>query len=440
MPFYRVEVTDPFGEIYEKVVEADSIGQARVKALQGTESGTKTGIPREIQDAAASPEKVAGTTYERPEEYKDVQFTQTDVAPSFTDFINPDLLDPVITDYVKDGFVTPYESTFQPWGGGGGKPLYSLLLNGDEGDEDDEDKFLFEDDEGLDVSGESLVHEKEKKEEIDDEEFAQPGGLTFEDRARALEAMDPFGFASFVEGLQGTRYGDALSGAGPYSAFLRRQVDPLRQAYIGSELFPMIGGDYIGESGEDVDRLNRNLGLTENQQVWRATTDFRDAYNAYLRNPNILNDPTIDEETGKTKGSLLRDVLSEGGFKPDTFAGFTRTALGADRGVSDVQRDLLSQFRRAAGADYSQATPIAQSFLRPETEEQANVVSRLAQQAMGARYSPIILGALGQGMNLGNVWSDYTRQAIPQAGQPVGHSTFQPSNFFDFLGNRMGLL
>ncbi len=121
--------------------------------------------------------------------------------------------------------------------------------------------------------------------------------------------MDPYGFASFVEGLKGTRYGDALSGAGPYSAYLRRQVDPLRQAYIGSELFPMIGVD--SEEG-------RNLGLTEGQLAHRNTDDFKSAYSAYLKNPGILNSTQVDEDTGMTVGDTYRLQLETGGFKPGT--------------------------------------------------------------------------------------------------------------------------
>ena len=417
MPFYTVIITEPFGGgDYEVVVEADSVAEARKKANAQADPGAEIGLPKEIEGATTDPEQVAETTYERPDEFKDVQFTQTDVLPSFTDFINPDLLDPTITNFVEDGFVTPYESTLDPPTVKGDD--FFDLTNGGEGDAGD-------------AGDEGLQDRIEKIEgQLGNIEKQFPiGSQTFDERARALEAMDPYGFASFVEGLKGTRYGDALSGAGPYSAYLRRQVDPLRQAYIGSELFPMIGVD--SEEG-------RNLGLTEGQLAHRNTDDFKSAYSAYLKNPGILNSTQVDEDTGMTVGDTYRLQLETGGFKPGTFAAFTRDALDqSKRGIGGIQQNLLDQFRKAAGAAYGSATPIAQSFIRPETQEQADVVSRLAQQAMGARYSPIIQGALGRGMNLGNIWSDYTSQSIPQIG---AMPTPQAPNFFDFIGNRMVLL
>ncbi len=115
MPFYTVIITEPFGGgDYEVVVEADSVAEARKKANAQADPGAEIGLPKEIEGATTDPEQVAETTYERPDEFKDVQFTQTDVLPSFTDFINPDLLDPTITNFVEDGFVTPYESTLDP--------------------------------------------------------------------------------------------------------------------------------------------------------------------------------------------------------------------------------------------------------------------------------------------------------------------------------------
>ena len=227
MPFYRVEVTSPFGDTYETVVEADNLAQARVKALEGTESGSKTGIPTEIQGEtrqepygrggvrevttpAVDPTKSTYVpTYERPEEFKDVRFRGTDAlldGPSFSEFINPDinpdLVDPAITNFDP----TVAEADTRDLSGQRVQERKALEAR------------LAEIETELETAQKAAGTEEPT-------EFQQTGSM----RNEMLERVSPF--AVFLEemanrGLSGTQ--------GIARNFLTSQFDPLQDAYRAS--------------------------------------------------------------------------------------------------------------------------------------------------------------------------------------------------------------
>lgn len=400
MPFYRVVITDEDGATREKIVEADSIAEARVKAKRGEESGSEIlSLPQEIasdpRGVTASPEDIAATTYQRPEEYKDTSFLQTDVLPGqFADFINPDLVDPTII---------------------GADPT----IGGDFADTRDLTKERVDETNRLAAKLEAIESEVGSAQEAAGTESPTGFLQTGTERARMLEGATPFGV--FLEELAN----QGLSGAqGIARRFLMDQYAPQAASYQAAQLLPMMmsgrstlpfnigsgpmaeGGTYL--SGEQQEALRNAL-------TRQFTGDYGDRSPEEIGILKAEDQALIDANT-PTFASYLADSFKGGG-----------RAAGLRMG---------EQLRDIANLTLGDAsTPLAKHYLNPTTAEDAGMLFNMAQEANRARFSPLIQGAVQRSLpTLGEVFANFARESVPAIGEDVGSAPIP--NFASFLSQR----
>mgnify|MGYP003144333599 CR=1 FL=1 len=417
MPFYRVEVTSPFGDRYEKVVEADNIGQARVKALQGTESGSKTGLPVEIQGEtrrvpysrggvreevipAVDPTKSTYVpTYERPEEFKDVRFRGTDTlfdGPSFSEFINPD---------INLDLVDP--------------PIISADPTVAEADTRDLSGQRVRERKALENRLAKIEEQRETAEKAAGTEAPTEFQQTGSTRSEMLERVSPF--AVFLEemanrGLSGTQ--------GIARDFLTDQYDPLRDAYQASQLLPMM------MSGRSTMPFNTLSGPQAQGGVYLSGAQQNDLRDALTRQQTGDYGTDNPEEIALLKADDQAIIDAS----VPSFASYLQTSFPG--GGRSAGLRIGEQLRELANLNISDAsTPLAKFYLNPANAEQAGLIYNLAQRANQARFSPMIQNAVAAALPSGfSAFADFARESVPAVGESLGDAPIP--NFAQFLSQR----
>lgn len=417
MPFYRVEVTSPFGDTYETVVEADNLAQARVKALEGTESGSKTGIPTEIQgETRRVPHSRGGVTeevipavdptkstyvptYERPEEFKDVRFRGTDAlldGPSFSEFINPDINPDLVDPTIVSADPTVAEADTRDLSGQRvreRKELEARLAK---------------------IEEERKTAEKAAGTE-EPTEFQQTGSM----RNEMLERVSPF--AVFLEemanrGLSGTQ--------GITRNFLTSQFDPLQDAYEASQLLPMM------MSGRSTMPFNTLSGPQAQGGTYLSGAQQNDLRDALTRQQTQDYGTDNPEEIALLKADDQAIIDAS----VPSFASYLQTSFPG--GGRSAGLRIGEQLRELANLNISDAsTPLAKFYLNPASAEQAGLIYNLAQRANQARFSPLIQNAVAAALPSGfSAFADFARESVPAVGESLGDAPIP--NFAQFLSQR----
>jgi hypothetical protein len=496
MARYNVQVTlgdyRETGEVFTVPVEADSLAEARRKALIGQETGAQVlGLP--VLDANQGTltrtgfrDRLPGESYTDYIRYREGLEPQTSAAsPSLSSSdINPDLFDEGSSTFSDQYKVSPESilpAPFNPYvATGPGYDGSAININPDLNDPNSSSLFTppvpppyvapvinngaapatgnggFNNDPALQAKIDQLIAAGLSAAQA--AAFAQAEAQA---KIEWLEKKAKEGFDASVSGgddstdLEKVEYEDPLSKefnerlldyANPMQtdASRQRQLEGVSPFAAFLEQLEGAGlGNLTGAAGRfaknqyqpllDEYTLETLMPLIRGDAAGVGTD--QGAYLDALRRSNTTGGYDGVEDPANRR-LLDKEAISK--FAP-TFGSFVGDRVQGGSQASQLRQ--LDQLRNLSMMSANKASnPFASGVLNPESSQDAELVFALANQGRAGRYSPLASQAIGRYAGSGSeAFADFTRQSL----SPVGSKQFDPDtppmNFAKFLGQRYGL-
>ena len=488
MAKYNVQVTLGDGEVFTVPVEADSLADARKKALVGQESGARAGNPV-LDDNQGTltrvfREKLPG------ESVTDYLRARAGLEPKnssslSTSDINPDLFDESSSSFSDQYKVTPgsiLPAPFNPYvSTGPGDDGRAININPDLNDPNSSSFFTPPvppagaappngGKPGISASG--FDNDPALQAEID--QLIALGLSNKEASAAAIAAMEKriADLNNLINNQAGNQ--DGLGGSGDPNDF---DISILDQQNGGTLAGPN-GLDFANPEQTDATRQRQLEGVSPfaaflEQLEGAGLGGLTGAAGRFAKNQY---QPLLDEYTLETLMPLIRgdaagvgtdqgaylDALrrsnTTGGYDgvedptnrrlldkeaisqfAPTFGGFVGDRVQGGSQASQLRQ--LDQLRNLSMMSASQASnPFASGVLNPDSSQQAELVFQLANQGRAGRYSPLASQAIGRYAGSGSeAFADFTRQNLSPVGSKQFDPSQEPENFAKFLGQRYGL-
>ena len=486
MAKYNVQVTATDGEVFDVSVEADSIAEARRKALVGQETGSTVGTPvldasqttkapfrsrlpgEDVNDYlnARAAYKAGGSTASPDQSSSDVEINPDlfdESSSSFSDQykVTPEsILPPSLNPYVATGpgydgsdvninpdldpnsamnvppAVYPPAAANPPAAGGGAggfnnNPALQAKI----------DELLAA---GLTAAEASAYAAAEAKAKIDwleqkaKEQFdasvsggdgsGDPEKIEYEDPESKRINEAALDYANPIQ-TEGSRQRQ-LESTSPFAAFLEQ----LEGAGLGG--LTGAAGRFAKNQYQplfDEYTLETLMPLIRGDAAGVGTD--QGAYLEALRRANTSGgyDAFTPDDAAVQR---LDDQSNISKFAP-TFGGFVGDRVQGGARASQLRQ--LAQLQQLSGMSAAQPdNPFASGVLNPESGEDAELIFKLAQQGMSGRYSPLAQQAISRyGGSSGEAFADYTRGNLAAVGQR--QASAPANNFAKFLGERYGL-
>tara|TARA_R110000803_G_scaffold104210_5_gene172381 strand:+ start:3452 stop:4894 length:1443 start_codon:yes stop_codon:yes gene_type:complete len=479
MAKYNVQVTLGDGEVFTVPVEADSLADARKKALVGQESGARAGNPV-LDDNQGTltrvfREKLPG------ESVTDYLRARAGLEPKnssslSTSDINPDLFDESSSSFSDQYKVTPgsiLPAPFNPYiPTGPGDDGRAININPDLNDPNSSSFFTPPvppagaappngGKPGISASG--FDNDPALQAEID--RLIALGLSNKEASAAAIAAMEKR--IADLNNLINNQVGNGGSGGSkeePFDPLSRdfneklldfgslEQTDASRQRQLESispfaAFMEQLEGAGLGGLTGAAGRFAKNqyqplfneytletlMPLIRGDAAGVGTD--QGAYLDALRRSNTTGG--YDGVEDPTNRRLLdKEAISQ--FAP-TFGGFVGDRVQGGSQASQLRQ--LDQLRNLSMMSASQASnPFASGVLNPSDSQEAEMVFSLANQGMAGRYSPLASQAIARYAGSGSeAFADFTRQNLSPVGSKQFDPSQEPENFAKFLGQRYGL-
>lgn len=479
MAKYNVQVTALDGEVFDVSVEADSIAEARRKALVGQETGSKAGTPVLDTSQANKPRFRTRLPGESTNDYilarNAYEGRGSTASPSLSTLdINPDLFDEGSSSFSDQYKVAPdtiLPAPFNPYvATGPGNDGSTVNINPDL----ELDSVMnvpeavfrpavapppppppppaagsdgFNNDPALQIEIDRLIAAGLSAEQArafaEAEAQAKIDWLTQKNQ----ELLD-------AQSLDNVEYVDpeskrineaALAYGNPEQTEASRQRQLEGTSTFGSFLEQLDNaglGDIRGIAGRFLKNQYQPLVNEYTTQslmplIMGEAAGEGSERGRYLDALRRTNTAGAYEGLENAEVQRLQDKEDISQFAP-TFGSFLGSRVQGGAQASQLRQ--LEQLRNLAGMSINQDNPFASGVLNPSGDQEADLVFQLAEQGMAGRYSPLAQQAISRYAGSGaEAFADFARQSLSPVGARQFNPDTEPMNFAKFLGNRYGL-